>query len=121
MSRVQFEDGSASDSSSSDDENAELLTSAMDADIVATLAAIRSKDPRIYDKSTKFYRDDKSLPTSAVDVVASEPEEAGKADASLPPAQEWAAAKAAFLDAASGIVLWGHDCVVRVADAFCVP
>jgi protein KRI1 len=38
-----------------EDEDGELLDEKMDAEIAATLEAIRSKDPRIYSKDTKFY------------------------------------------------------------------
>lgn len=48
---------SESDSSSSEDEDdeGELATAALDNEIIATLNAIKSKDPRIYDPSAKFY------------------------------------------------------------------
>jgi protein KRI1 len=45
---------SSSDSEDEDDE-AELATEALDAEISATLHAIRSKDPRVYDKAVTFY------------------------------------------------------------------
>ncbi|KAJ5084619.1 hypothetical protein NUU61_009198 [Penicillium alfredii] len=47
-----------SDESSSDeeeDEDGELATEAVDAEIMATLKAIRSKDPRVYDQNVTFY------------------------------------------------------------------
>lgn len=48
-----------SSSSSSDDEDeddaGELATEALDTEIQAALNAIRTKDPRVYDKSTTFY------------------------------------------------------------------
>ncbi|RHZ49881.1 hypothetical protein CDV55_102101 [Aspergillus turcosus] len=57
--RDRDEDGSDdSEESSSDeeeDEDGELITPAVDAEIMATLNAIRSKDPRVYDKDAKFY------------------------------------------------------------------
>ncbi|PYI06344.1 ribosome biogenesis protein Kri1 [Aspergillus sclerotiicarbonarius CBS 121057] len=52
------EDGSNSEDESSDedeDEDGELATTALDAEITATLKAIRSKDPRVYDGNTTFY------------------------------------------------------------------
>ncbi|BDD59367.1 KRRI-Interacting protein 1 [Monascus purpureus] len=52
------EETGSSDESSSDedeDENGELVTEALDAEIQATLQAIRSKDPRVYDQNTTFY------------------------------------------------------------------
>jgi len=49
--------GSESDSTSSEDEDdvGELATAALDSEIFATLNAIKSKDPRVYDASTTFY------------------------------------------------------------------
>jgi protein KRI1 len=48
---------STSDEESEDDAG-ELATEDLDAQISATLAAIRSKDPRVYDGKVKFYTDD---------------------------------------------------------------
>ncbi|KAF7122011.1 hypothetical protein CNMCM5793_009566 [Aspergillus hiratsukae] len=57
--RDRDDDGSDdSEESSSDEEEddyGELITPAVDAEIMATLNAIRSKDPRVYDKDAKFY------------------------------------------------------------------
>ena len=55
------EDGSQdSDSSSTDSEDeddaGELATEILDSEIAATLNAIRSKDPRVYDSKTTFYK-----------------------------------------------------------------
>lgn len=50
--------GSASSSESesqSEDEEGEFATEAIDAEITATLRAIRDRDPRVFDKVTKFY------------------------------------------------------------------
>lgn len=38
-----------------EDEDGELATEALDTEILATLNAIRSKDPRVYDQNVKFY------------------------------------------------------------------
>lgn len=50
-------DGSSSESESEDDD-ALLATEALDAEISATLHAIRSKDPIVYDKGARFYTED---------------------------------------------------------------
>ncbi|PYH95024.1 Krr1-domain-containing protein [Aspergillus ellipticus CBS 707.79] len=42
-------------SSEEEDEDGDLATTALDAEIMATLKAIRSKDPRVYDNSVTFY------------------------------------------------------------------
>ncbi|RKP26594.1 KRI1-like family C-terminal-domain-containing protein [Syncephalis pseudoplumigaleata] len=49
------EDSEESSSSDEEDETGELLTPAMDAQIMRTLLALRNKDPRVYDKDTNFY------------------------------------------------------------------
>ena len=52
------DDGSDDSDSSSDedeDEDGELATETLDSEIMATLNAIRSKDPRVYDQNTTFY------------------------------------------------------------------
>lgn len=53
-------DDSEDDESSSEEEDDEavLATEALDAQISATLQAIRSKDPRVYDEKTTFYTQD---------------------------------------------------------------
>ncbi|KAL4793595.1 KRI1-like family-domain-containing protein [Aspergillus venezuelensis] len=48
------EDESSSEDEDEDDD-AELATEAVDAEILETIKAIRSKDPRVYDKQTKFF------------------------------------------------------------------
>ncbi|KAL2871105.1 KRI1 family protein [Aspergillus lucknowensis] len=52
------DESTGSEESSSDedeDEDAKLATEAVDAEIMATIQAIRSKDPRVYDRSITFY------------------------------------------------------------------
>ncbi|KAF2178980.1 Krr1-domain-containing protein [Zopfia rhizophila CBS 207.26] len=44
-----------SEDAESEDDDGELATAALDAEISATLQAIRSKDPRVYDKNTTFF------------------------------------------------------------------
>ncbi|KAL3461514.1 Krr1-domain-containing protein [Aspergillus heterothallicus] len=49
-------DGSEESSSDEDeDDDAELATEALDAEIQATIQAIRNKDPKVYDKNVTFY------------------------------------------------------------------
>lgn len=56
--RRAHDDASGDSEESSDeeeDEDGELATEALDAEIMATLNAIRSKDPRVYDNDVTFY------------------------------------------------------------------
>ncbi|KAJ5586959.1 uncharacterized protein N7459_002724 [Penicillium hispanicum] len=48
-------DDSESSSDEDEDDEGELATEALDAEIMATLNAIRSKDPRVYDNNVTFY------------------------------------------------------------------
>lgn len=52
------ESSSTSSNSEDEDELGELATEAVDVEIRATLNAIRSKDPRVYDKGTTFYQEE---------------------------------------------------------------
>ncbi|KAF2118754.1 KRI1-like family C-terminal-domain-containing protein [Lophiotrema nucula] len=52
------EDDEDSEEDVSEDDAGEFATEDLDAQISATLQAIRSKDPRVYDKSTKFFREE---------------------------------------------------------------
>jgi protein KRI1 len=56
----QYGDKYDEDSESSDDEDEDdegfLATEELDAEISATLQALRSKDPRVYDEKVKFYK-----------------------------------------------------------------
>lgn len=49
------EDEEDSSDEEEEDEDGELATEALDSEIMATLNAIRSKDPRVYNKDVKFY------------------------------------------------------------------
>lgn len=55
--RSRFDSDDSEDDSNSEDEDdtAVLATVALDQEIAATLAAIRKKDPRVYDGKTTFY------------------------------------------------------------------
>ncbi|KIW31894.1 uncharacterized protein PV07_03482 [Cladophialophora immunda] len=54
------DEGAASDddSTSESEDEGELVTETLDSEIMATLNAIRSKDPRVYDQSATFYTHD---------------------------------------------------------------
>ncbi len=52
--QASVSDGSTSDSEDEDDDGL-LATEALDAEISATLQAIRARDPRVYDESVTFY------------------------------------------------------------------
>nr|XP_022316218.1 protein KRI1 homolog [Crassostrea virginica] len=54
-----------SSSSESEDEDAEALTPQLEEDWLKTLAALKNKDPRIYDKSVKFYHSDENSDSSS--------------------------------------------------------
>ncbi|RDW93572.1 KRI1 family protein [Aspergillus mulundensis] len=49
------EDEESSSEDEDEDDDAELATEAVDAEIMETIKAIRSKDPRVYDANVKFY------------------------------------------------------------------
>ena len=50
-----FSPSLSSSSSSEEDDEGLLVTETLDAEIVAALEAIKSKDPRVYDKGARFY------------------------------------------------------------------
>ncbi|KAL4974432.1 KRI1-like family C-terminal-domain-containing protein [Aspergillus desertorum] len=54
LGKSEDEEESSSEDEDEDDD-AELATEAVDAEIMETIKAIRSKDPRVYDKNAKFY------------------------------------------------------------------
>ncbi|KAH0844677.1 hypothetical protein AYO21_02001 [Fonsecaea monophora] len=54
-SRDDESSASDDDSTSESEDEGELATEALDSEIMATLNAIRSKDPRVYDKNVTFY------------------------------------------------------------------
>lgn len=61
------DDDSEYDSDEDEDDDANLLTAAMDSQIFKTIAAIQSKDPRVYENSTNFFEgvDDKDAKSSS--------------------------------------------------------
>lgn len=52
---IGSEDDSSDESTSESEDEGELVTETLDSEIMATINAIRSKDPRVYDQSAKFY------------------------------------------------------------------
>lgn len=52
-------ESSGSSSESEDDENAALVTAETEAEVLRTVALLRAKDPRIYQKEVEFYDDSK--------------------------------------------------------------
>ncbi|KAL2155933.1 hypothetical protein VTH82DRAFT_675 [Thermothelomyces myriococcoides] len=50
------EESEESSEDETEDDDAELITEELDAEISATLQAIRNRDPKIYDKNTVFYK-----------------------------------------------------------------
>lgn len=54
------ESGSDESSSSDEDEVGVQLTEEFEKDFFKTLACLKTKDPRIYDQNTKFFKDDPS-------------------------------------------------------------
>ena len=59
---AEGEDGEEGDSEDSEDdvsedEDADLVTEDVDGEIMATLQAIKTKDPRVYDKNVRFYKE----------------------------------------------------------------
>ncbi|QIW96039.1 hypothetical protein AMS68_001557 [Peltaster fructicola] len=52
----KLKDSDDSSTDESEDDEADLITDALDEEIMSTLKAIKSKDPRVYDKDVKFYR-----------------------------------------------------------------
>ncbi|KAK6381648.1 Kinetochore protein Spc24 [Exophiala oligosperma] len=49
------DDDSSDESTSESEDEGDLATAALDSEIMATIKAIRSKDPRVYDQSVVFY------------------------------------------------------------------
>ncbi|KAI9478655.1 MAG: KRI1-like family-domain-containing protein, partial [Benjaminiella poitrasii] len=56
----ESEKSSSEDSDEEEDDHAQLLTPAVDSQIFRTIAAIRNKDPRVYEQDVSFF-DDSSL------------------------------------------------------------
>lgn len=52
---IRSPDESTSDSESESEDEGDLATATLDSEIMATINAIRSKDPRVYDADAKFY------------------------------------------------------------------
>ncbi|KIV88266.1 hypothetical protein PV10_07963 [Exophiala mesophila] len=63
-SKDSNDDDTSDDSTSESEDEGELATETVDREIMDTLQAIRSKDPRLYDGNTKFYSETNTLPSS---------------------------------------------------------
>lgn len=57
-------ESSSGESTSESEDEGEFATENVDAEIMATINAIRSKDPRVYDATSKFYRDTEDADSS---------------------------------------------------------
>lgn len=53
--RKRDEDSDSDESTSESEDEGEFATEVLDTEIIETIKAIRSKDPRVYDNSTSFY------------------------------------------------------------------
>ena len=62
-----------SSDSESEDDNGVLITEDLDAEILATVSAIRSKDPKVYDENAKFYSDIKPKELTGDDAIKQKP------------------------------------------------
>jgi len=62
---TKLEESESSSEDEDEDDDAELVTHELDNEIFATLNAIRSKDPRIYDKNSKFYSAEETAAANA--------------------------------------------------------
>lgn len=74
-SRFDSSDSDSDSNSEDEDDTAVLATVALDQEIAATLAAIRKKDPRVYDGKTTFYAPIELTPTEDVTAPAEPAEE----------------------------------------------
>ncbi|XP_078657389.1 protein KRI1 homolog [Branchiostoma floridae x Branchiostoma belcheri] len=68
-------DASSSSSSETEDEDAVELTPAIEKGFLKTLAALKSKDPRIYQQDTNFYDEDKKGEPSKAEEKGKKPKE----------------------------------------------
>ncbi|XP_019631398.1 PREDICTED: protein KRI1 homolog [Branchiostoma belcheri] len=68
-------DASSSSSSETEDEDAVELTPAIEKGFLKTLAALKSKDPRIYQQDTNFYDEDKKGEPSKTEEKGKKPKE----------------------------------------------
>jgi len=62
---TKLEESESSSDDEDEDDDAELVTHELDNEIFETLKAIRSKDPRIYDKESKFYSAEETAAANA--------------------------------------------------------
>lgn len=66
-------ESSSEESTSESEDEGELATERLDSEIMATINAIRSKEPRVYDATSKFYKDTEDAESSQLKPAKEKP------------------------------------------------